>query len=305
MKRAQVRDAVHTQKFFFRKEVFRSKRRHGNARNWNGGNGNGAATAAGAARSRESSVQGRAAPATHAPSATGAGSGAATAAQHLLNGFAGNVNGHARSTSQSSTAAAPGGATPRSARSSRAPSPELGPVEDEYSEFTMDELINGTKKKPAEEGAVDAAAGPDGTGGEEAEDDASFPGLLGLVYHYLDSLNIDVETRHELGMYLELIADRASGKLKTTATWIREFVRAHPEYRGDSVITPGINFDVSGRNQETGMEAFGCADLLLFSLADDQASRSDRTRASRRAWFLAGVLCQAPSRSRRRNRLLA
>ena len=31
----------------------------------------------------------------------------------------------------------------------------------------------------------------------------------------------------------------------TTATWIRDFVRSHPEYKGDSVITPGINFDVS------------------------------------------------------------
>jgi glutamate--cysteine ligase catalytic subunit len=59
-------------------------------------------------------------------------------------------------------------------------------VEDEYAEFTMNELINGKG--------------------------AEFPGLIGLVYSYLDSLNIDVETRCEMALYLDLVSKRASGE---------------------------------------------------------------------------------------------
>lgn len=34
------------------------------------------------------------------------------------------------------------------------------------------------------------------------------------------------------------------GSLKTTATWIREFVRDHPAYKHDSVVSQEINFDL-------------------------------------------------------------
>ncbi len=47
-----------------------------------------------------------------------------------------------------------------------------------------------------------------------------------------------------MGLYLELVAQRASGKLMTTATWIRQFVRNHPEYKGDSVVSQKINYDM-------------------------------------------------------------
>lgn len=71
-----------------------------------------------------------------------------------------------------------------------------------------------------------------------------FPGLVGLVYNYLDSLNIDVETRCEMGLYLDLVSQRASGKLMTTATWIRQYVRNHADYKGDSVVSQKINYDM-------------------------------------------------------------
>lgn len=35
-----------------------------------------------------------------------------------------------------------------------------------------------------------------------------------------------------------------TGTLKTTATWIREFVRSHPAYKQDSVISQEINYDL-------------------------------------------------------------
>ncbi|KDN42501.1 putative gamma-glutamylcysteine synthetase [Tilletiaria anomala UBC 951] len=210
MKRAHIRDAVHTQKFYFRKEVFRQRRRHGNV-NPAGGWG---------MRSRASS--GAASPRSQSVGASGAASpkrgmfefdGSAEANNVRLSVL---VNGH---NSAHATAGASGtGTGHRSGRSSRAPSPELGPVEDEYDEFTMDELINGK--------------------GEH------FPGLLGLIYNYLDSLNIDVETRCEMNLYLDLVGARANGSLMTTATWIRKFVRSHPEYKGDSVVSAGINYDM-------------------------------------------------------------
>ena len=34
------------------------------------------------------------------------------------------------------------------------------------------------------------------------------------------------------------------GSLKTTATWMRDFVQSHPEYQHDSVVSQGINFDL-------------------------------------------------------------
>ncbi|SPO28439.1 probable gamma-glutamylcysteine synthetase [Ustilago trichophora] len=109
-----------------------------------------------------------------------------------------------------------GRASPQSIASSSSDGAEL--EEEEYAEFTMNELMNGK--------------------GDE------FPGLVGLVHNYLDSLNIDVETRCEMGLYLELVSQRASGKLMTTATWIRQYVRNHPEYKGDSVVSQKINYDM-------------------------------------------------------------
>lgn len=35
-----------------------------------------------------------------------------------------------------------------------------------------------------------------------------------------------------------------TGSLVTTATWMRNFVRSHPSYAFDSVVTPLINYDL-------------------------------------------------------------
>ncbi|KAH0553075.1 Zn finger-containing GTPase- Activating Protein for ARF [Trichoglossum hirsutum] len=105
---------------------------------------------------------------------------------------------------------------------SRPPSP-FGPVENEYELMTIDEIINGQQK---------------------VGDEAGFPGLIPLVENYLNSMNVDVETRCKLAIYLNLIRKRASGELWTGAKWIRNFVREHPEYKKDSVVSDGICFDL-------------------------------------------------------------
>lgn len=89
---------------------------------------------------------------------------------------------------------------------------------DEYEEMTMDEIINGK--------------------GEE------FPGLICVIDFYLSHLDIDVDTRCTITQYLKLIRGRASGELMTTAKYIRNFIRSHPKYKFDSVVTDEINYDL-------------------------------------------------------------
>ncbi|KAL7420624.1 glutamate--cysteine ligase [Cryptotrichosporon argae] len=72
-----------------------------------------------------------------------------------------------------------------------------------------------------------------------------FPGLLGLVNAYLNSINVDVETKCRLRRYLELIKRRARGELVTPASWIRSFITGHPAYKRDSVVSDLINYDLA------------------------------------------------------------
>ncbi|KAI0268852.1 glutamate-cysteine ligase catalytic subunit [Gloeopeniophorella convolvens] len=93
-----------------------------------------------------------------------------------------------------------------------------GSVSEEYAEYTMDEIINGRGD--------------------------AFPGLVGLVEAYLGTLDMCAAEERKIASYLDLIRRRASGALKTPATWIREFVRAHPAYKHDSVVSQEINYDL-------------------------------------------------------------
>ena len=102
---------------------------------------------------------------------------------------------------------------------SRPPTPH-GPVEDEHTLMTVDEIINGQNL------------------------DDGFPGLIPLVESYLDSMNTDIETRCELSRYLDLIRRRASGQLWTNAKWIRHYMRCHPAYKKDSVVSTIMNYDL-------------------------------------------------------------
>ncbi|KAG1827846.1 glutamate-cysteine ligase catalytic subunit [Suillus subalutaceus] len=93
-----------------------------------------------------------------------------------------------------------------------------GPIEDEYEEMTMEEIFVGKGSK--------------------------FPGLLGVVKAYLDILDVDEEDRLQISKYLDLVRRRAIGSLQTPATWIRNFVRSHPSYNHDSVVSQEINYDL-------------------------------------------------------------
>ncbi|KAG5747709.1 hypothetical protein H9Q69_006143 [Fusarium xylarioides] len=109
---------------------------------------------------------------------------------------------------------------PGSAHPSRPASPG-GPVEHEFEEMTVNDIINGSES-------------------------GEFPGLIPIVESYLDSVNVDVSTRCHLSTYLDLISRRASGNLDTTARWIRNFIDVHPSYKHDSVVNDEINHDLIG-----------------------------------------------------------
>ncbi|XP_076326354.1 glutamate--cysteine ligase catalytic subunit-like isoform X2 [Tachypleus tridentatus] len=87
-----------------------------------------------------------------------------------------------------------------------------------YAKMTMNEIINGK--------------------------DNLFPGLIPLIRRFLRRAAVEVDTLRTLQKYLELLQHRASGKLLTTAQWIREYILDHPDYRQDSVVTERINYDL-------------------------------------------------------------
>ncbi|RHZ45899.1 glutamate--cysteine ligase [Aspergillus thermomutatus] len=121
--------------------------------------------------------------------------------------------------SQRSTSASEASSATSSAFNTPPPSPPLGPVDLEYDLMTIDDIVNGSA-------------------------DGSFPGLIPLVESYLNSVNVDVETRCSLATYLDLIRKRANGTLWTGARWIREFVSSHPAYEQDSVVSQEICYDL-------------------------------------------------------------
>ncbi|CBN79467.1 Glutamate cysteine ligase [Ectocarpus siliculosus] len=71
-----------------------------------------------------------------------------------------------------------------------------------------------------------------------------YPGLVPLVYAYLGHIGCDAATMDTVDQYMILICKRASGELKTSASWIRDFVHEHPAYKQDSVVSEEIAHDL-------------------------------------------------------------
>lgn len=78
-------------------------------------------------------------------------------------------------------------------------------VDDEYELMTIDQIINGNG--------------------------STFPGLVPLINSYLSSMDVDTDTHCTIQRYIRLIQRRAAGELLTTASWIRQEVTNHPEYK--------------------------------------------------------------------------
>lgn len=89
-------------------------------------------------------------------------------------------------------------------------------------ELTAAEILNGT---------TDAAKG-------------AFPGCIPLIRRYLNTKLTAPEVIEKIEVYLDFLSKRASGELMTGAAWQRQFVRNHPAYRRDSIVTPDICYDL-------------------------------------------------------------
>ncbi|XP_063851071.1 glutamate--cysteine ligase catalytic subunit-like [Scylla paramamosain] len=107
---------------------------------------------------------------------------------------------------------------------------------DDTSQMTVSEIINGK--------------------GDE------FVGLIPLVRQYLGALDMDADTACTIGQYLNFISARAAGTAMTTAAWIRNYVTSHPEYKQDSVVSEGINYDLIVACSEITQGKRECQELL-------------------------------------------
>lgn len=89
-----------------------------------------------------------------------------------------------------------------------------------------------------------------------------FPGLIPLVYAYLEHIKCDGTTMKQISKYLEFIHKRATGELITPATWMRNFVRNHHSYKFDSVITSDIGHDLMIACKQIGEGTLHIPELL-------------------------------------------
>uniref|UniRef100_A0A0K8TTX2 Glutamate--cysteine ligase n=1 Tax=Tabanus bromius TaxID=304241 RepID=A0A0K8TTX2_TABBR len=108
---------------------------------------------------------------------------------------------------------------------------------EEYELMSIDEIINGKV-------------------------DTSFPGLVPLIHSYLGSMDVDADTHCTIQQYLRLIQRRASGELLTTASWIRNEILNHQDYKQDSVVSEQINYDLLKKAREIQEGFRACPELL-------------------------------------------
>jgi glutamate--cysteine ligase catalytic subunit len=75
-------------------------------------------------------------------------------------------------------------------------------------------------------------------------DHRGFPGLIPLVRYYLDYSKMSVSEQEKIAPYLDVVSKRASGESPTPASWMREFVRQHGDYRQDSYVGESVCYDM-------------------------------------------------------------
>ena len=153
-------------------------------------------------------------------------------------------------------------------------------VDDSFEEMTMEEIIMG-------------------------KESIDYPGLIPLVYAYLDHIRCPREVSDQVGRYLELIERRARGQVPTTARWMRDFITSHPDYRQDSVVSDSIAYDLLVACEGIGDGSRSAQDLLGpdvtirpldLSLAYDVPLNSVRIQGKRRKEILESYMQRSSHR---------
>ncbi|GAA5878137.1 hypothetical protein JCM8547_005637 [Rhodosporidiobolus lusitaniae] len=241
MHRAHRRDAVHTQKFFFRKNLFDPKPGHACDPPMDAPLPSASTSSAPSASNASSTLpssadfpaSSAAAPnakrpnglsSSHTREPSSASSSASTPYPASPSCCSSHAPSRACSPSPSSSSTFPSSSTSAPPPTSEE-KPQFGPVEDEYAEFTLDEIFNGSSSP-----------------------EQNFPGLIGVVRTYLEGLEtegkVSGKVKEMVERCLELVRRRADGSLVTTATYIRSFVRSHASYKFDSIVSQEINYDL-------------------------------------------------------------
>ncbi|KAJ3255546.1 hypothetical protein HK103_006182 [Boothiomyces macroporosus] len=96
-------------------------------------------------------------------------------------------------------------------------------ISKEYGRYTLAEIMDGTTSKE---------------------------GVCSIIDRYLDEVDTPGSTRQILKDHVNIVREKAIGKRKTGAAWIRDFVTNHPAYKHDSVVTPEINYDLLKKIKE-------------------------------------------------------
>jgi len=113
-----------------------------------------------------------------------------------------------------------------------------------------------------------------------------FPGLIPLVYAYLDHIQCDSLTMERMTGYLSFIEKRATGQLVTPATWTRNFIRSHEDYKFDSVVTDSIAYDLMvackdiGEGKRKAPELLGDVVIKPIQAADAYVKKLDSKRVN-------------------------
>lgn len=168
-----------------------------------------------------------------------------------------------------------------------------------YSSGNLRDLKNGVSSAGSEDTSVSEKrrVSPNASGGTEENSYEEmtlgeimtgkgdyFPGLIPLVYAYLDHIQCDSVTMERMTQYLNFIEKRATGQLMTPATWIRKFVREHEDYKFDSVVTDSIAYDLMiackdiGEGKRKAPELLGNVVIKPISAADAYVKKLDSRR---------------------------
>ena len=92
--------------------------------------------------------------------------------------------------------------------------------------------------------------------------DSYYPGLIPLIYAYLEYIRCAPEAFEKIDRYLQYITSKVKGETITTATWIRNFVTTHPAYNNDSFISQEIQYDLVKACDAIGSGQMLCPEIL-------------------------------------------
>ena len=110
--------------------------------------------------------------------------------------------------------------------------------EPELTEMSIDEILNGI---PGSEYQVEDR----GQCRTVPTNTIVMQGLITLVRDYLKGLDdVEADTMCTLSKYWTLLSQRASGKLKTNAKWMRDFLTSHSSYKQDSLVSEEAVYDL-------------------------------------------------------------